>query len=75
MQDHRKLLIVDGRVAFTGGINLSETYSSSSFGIEPDEAGWIHPTTPPATLKALLAEMGRVYAPVMLANARALPVR
>jgi cardiolipin synthase A/B len=27
---HRKLLIVDGRIAFTGGINLSKTYSSSS---------------------------------------------
>lgn len=27
---HRKLLIVDSRVAFTGGINLSRTYSSSS---------------------------------------------
>jgi cardiolipin synthase len=27
---HRKLLIVDGRIAFTGGINLSSTYSSSS---------------------------------------------
>jgi cardiolipin synthase len=27
---HRKLLIVDSRIAFTGGINLSSTYSSSS---------------------------------------------
>lgn len=27
---HRKLLVVDSRIAFTGGINLSETYSSSS---------------------------------------------
>jgi cardiolipin synthase A/B len=27
---HRKLLIVDRHIAFTGGINLSETYSSSS---------------------------------------------
>lgn len=26
-RDHRKLLIVDGRVAFTGGINISEVYS------------------------------------------------
>jgi cardiolipin synthase len=31
-RDHRKLLIVDGRVAFTGGINISRVYSSSSFG-------------------------------------------
>jgi cardiolipin synthase len=27
---HRKLLVVDNRIAFTGGINLSSTYSSSS---------------------------------------------
>ena len=29
-RDHRKILVVDGRVAFTGGINISSTYSSSS---------------------------------------------
>jgi cardiolipin synthase len=29
-RDHRKLLIVDGTVAFTGGINFSEVYSSGS---------------------------------------------
>ena len=28
-RDHRKLLVVDGRVAFTGGINISDTYSSA----------------------------------------------
>ena len=27
-RDHRKLLVVDGRIAFIGGINISETYSS-----------------------------------------------
>lgn len=27
-RDHRKLLIIDGRVAFTGGINFAETYAS-----------------------------------------------
>jgi cardiolipin synthase len=27
--DHRKILIVDGRVAFTGGVNISQVYSSS----------------------------------------------
>lgn len=31
-RDHRKLLIVDDTVAFTGGINFSETYSSGSGG-------------------------------------------
>jgi cardiolipin synthase len=29
-RDHRKLLVVDGRIAFIGGINISETYSSGS---------------------------------------------
>jgi cardiolipin synthase A/B len=31
-RDHRKLLIVDGRVAFLGGINISGVYSGGSFG-------------------------------------------
>ena len=29
-RDHRKILVVDGRVAFTGGINISDVYSSGS---------------------------------------------
>ncbi|WP_339526071.1 cardiolipin synthase [Pseudomonas sp. EA_35y_Pfl2_R111] len=29
-RDHRKLLIVDGRIAFLGGINISSVYSGSS---------------------------------------------
>lgn len=29
-RDHRKLLVVDGRTAFLGGINISESYSSGS---------------------------------------------
>jgi cardiolipin synthase len=29
-RDHRKLLVVDGRIAFIGGINISESYSSGS---------------------------------------------
>jgi cardiolipin synthase len=44
-RDHRKILIVDGRVAFTGGINISGVYSGGSLvssarggpGVEP---GW-----------------------------------
>lgn len=31
-RDHRKLLIVDGRTAFLGGINISAVYSSGSVG-------------------------------------------
>jgi cardiolipin synthase A/B len=30
-RDHRKLLVVDGRSAFLGGINISESYSSSPY--------------------------------------------
>lgn len=29
-RNHRKITVVDGRTAFTGGINISETYASSS---------------------------------------------
>ena len=32
-RDHRKLLIVDGRTAFLGGINISSVYSGGSFSI------------------------------------------
>lgn len=30
-RDHRKLLIVDGKIAFVGGINISSVYSKGSF--------------------------------------------
>lgn len=30
-RDHRKLLIVDGRTAFVGGVNISSVYSGGSF--------------------------------------------
>jgi len=29
-RDHRKMLIVDGKIGFAGGINISDTYSKSS---------------------------------------------
>jgi cardiolipin synthase len=29
-RDHRKILVVDGQVAFTGGINISKSYASGS---------------------------------------------
>ena len=32
-RDHRKMMIVDGETAFTGGINISAVYSSGSGGI------------------------------------------
>jgi glutathione S-transferase len=40
-------------------------------GVEPEAGDWIDAANPPPTLKVLLAEIGRVYTPVMLANARA----
>lgn len=49
-------------------VNVMEDLS----GLEPADDGWNDPAALPPTLKALLAEIGRVYAPVMLANARAL---
>jgi len=44
-RDHRKVLIVDQHIAFTGGINISAVYSSASFGRRHKvqsslEAGW-----------------------------------
>ena len=35
--DHRKILIVDGKVAITGGVNISQVYSSSLSGREKEE--------------------------------------
>jgi cardiolipin synthase len=41
-RDHRKLLIVDGRVAFTGGINIDRNYArpSDAVGGESASSGW-----------------------------------
>jgi len=46
-RDHRKILVVDRRVAFTGGINISGVYASGSFGSsrrapvdDPRKEGW-----------------------------------
>ncbi len=40
-------------------------------GLEPADADWIAVEDQPATLRALFAEIGRVYAPALLANAAA----
>ncbi len=42
-RDHRKLLIVDGRIAFLGGINISGVYSSGSLSRGSTSSG----NTPP----------------------------
>lgn len=47
-RDHRKIMVVDGKVAFTGGINISSTYANSSLfrskkkasKVNEDEIGW-----------------------------------
>jgi len=44
-RDHRKILVVDGEIGFTGGINISAVYSSGSFGrkrrvADPAAEGW-----------------------------------
>ena len=41
-------------------------------GLEPSDADWTSRGTVPDTLRALLAEVGRVYVPFLLANAAAL---
>ena len=38
-RDHRKLTVIDGTVAFTGGINISSTYAKSSTSSPGPEAG------------------------------------
>lgn len=38
-RDHRKLLVVDGRVAFLGGVNINSVYSSGSFRSQPRTKG------------------------------------
>lgn len=38
-RDHRKLLVVDGRIAFLGGINISDAYSSGPFARSAREKG------------------------------------
>ena len=37
-------------------------------GLEPGTDGWFPSTDLPATLRTLLAEIGRVYPPILLAN-------
>lgn len=40
-------------------------------GLEPVDSDWIDAAAPPATLKAILGEVGRVYVPLLIANAKA----
>jgi cardiolipin synthase len=47
LRDHRKLLVVDGRVAFLGGINISGVYSSGSSAQHAPKRREAAPSTPP----------------------------
>jgi cardiolipin synthase len=62
-RDHRKILVVDGRIAFTGGINISGVYSAGSFGSRraapAREEGWRD--THVATRGPIVAEFQRVF--------------
>jgi len=39
-RDHRKILVVDGKMAFTGGVNISGVYSTNPSGISPSRLPW-----------------------------------
>lgn len=41
-------------------------------GVEPNASDWFDPAALPSTVKALLGEVGRVYAPLLIANAQAI---
>ena len=55
----------------TAWVGLMEDQS----GIEPRDRDWISLASPPQTLIDLLTEIGRVYPPVILANARAVAAK
>jgi cardiolipin synthase len=38
-RDHRKILVVDGRIAFTGGVNIGRAYSESMYGEYGERGG------------------------------------
>jgi cardiolipin synthase len=40
LRDHRKILVTDRRVAFTGGMNIGEEYGSSSPAARPEGDAW-----------------------------------
>jgi cardiolipin synthase A/B len=62
-RDHRKILVVDGRIAFTGGINISGVYSAGSFGsarrAPARDEGWRD--THVATRGPIVASFQRVF--------------
>ena len=55
-RNHRKLMVIDGRIAFTGGINISEVYGSAS---DSDDT---HANAPPEYWRDTDVE---IYGPVV----------
>jgi len=63
-RDHRKLLIVDGRVAFLGGINISSVYSGGSLKRRAptgDETGLAWRDTDLAVRGPVVADLQRLF--------------
>ena len=49
-RDHRKILVIDGKVGFTGGVNLADEY------IKPHRESMAAGRTPPSCWKARLSD-------------------
>jgi len=56
-RDHRKLLIIDGRIVFLGGINISSVYSGGSFASGAKRSGSAQPPQATASSAAKDAEL------------------
>lgn len=81
-RDHRKLIVIDGRIAFIGGVNISDSYSSSPAGKkapggkqpEADEDdGWRD--THIQLEGPVVAEFQRLFLDTWARHAGALPTR
>jgi cardiolipin synthase len=69
-RDHRKLLVVDGRSAFLGGINISSVYSGGSWaGSSGRVLGRADPKLTAANVPALAASLPAASAPAAGADA------
>jgi cardiolipin synthase len=62
-RDHRKLMVVDGRVAFIGGVNISDVYSAGS-AAQPSDEGAASPPWRDTHLRIagpLVAELQQLF--------------
>lgn len=62
-RDHRKLTVVDGRVGFLGGINISDVYASASPGSRPSKAE--APTDTPVNKRPWRDMQSRIEGPAV----------